>query len=87
MPPPYPRRARAPPRDENEKTIEKKNQDGGNSEGSGDVFSQVLESSSENLLADDSDRLADVLAACRERGGERVDIVVDNAGKRWMKIM
>ncbi|CAN0355930.1 unnamed protein product [Pylaiella littoralis] len=53
---------------------------GENSAGSGDVFSQVLESSSENLLADDSDRLAEVLAAYGERGGERVDIVVDNAG-------
>eukprot|EP00903_Cladosiphon_okamuranus_P013637 g12701.t1 len=54
--------------------------DGENAAGSGDVFSQVLESSSENLLADDSERLAEVLAACGERGGERVDIVVDNAG-------
>ena len=56
------------------------NEDGENAAGSGDVFSQVLESSSENLLADDSDRLAEVLVACGERGGERVDIVVDNAG-------
>ena len=57
------------------------NKDGENSAGSGDVFSQVLESSSDNLLADDSDRLAGVLVACGERGGERVDIVVDNAGE------
>lgn len=55
--------------------------DGENSAGSSDVFSQVLESSSENLLADDSERLADALVACGERGGERVDIVVDNAGR------
>lgn len=55
--------------------------DGENSAGSSDVFSQVLESSSENLLADDSERLAEALAACGERGGERVDIVVDNAGR------
>ncbi|CAN0409628.1 unnamed protein product, partial [Ectocarpus sp. 12 AP-2014] len=54
--------------------------DGATSAGSGDVFSQVLESSSENLLADDADRVAEALVACRERGGERVDIVVDNAG-------
>ncbi|CAN0276347.1 unnamed protein product, partial [Ectocarpus fasciculatus] len=54
--------------------------DGATSAGSGDVFSQVLESSSENLLADDADRVAETLVACRERGGERVDIVVDNAG-------
>lgn len=44
------------------------------------MFSQVLESSSENLLADDAERLAEALLACGKRGGERVDIVVDNAG-------
>lgn len=46
-----------------------------------DVFSQVLGSSSENLLADDSDRLVEALVACRDRGGDRIDVVVDNAGK------
>lgn len=55
-------------------------QDGGNSAGSGDVFSQVLGSSSENLLADDSERLAEALVSCGEQGGQRVDIIVDNAG-------
>ncbi|CAM9983768.1 unnamed protein product, partial [Laminaria digitata] len=54
--------------------------DGGNSAGSGDVFSQVLGSSSENLLADDSERLAEALVSCGEQGGQRVDIIVDNAG-------
>ena len=44
------------------------------------MFSQVLESSSENLLADDSECLTAALEACRDRGGARVDIVVDNAG-------
>ncbi|CAM9633651.1 unnamed protein product [Ascophyllum nodosum] len=55
-------------------------EDGANSARGGDVFSQVLESSSENLLADDSECLTAALEACRDRGGARVDIVVDNAG-------
>lgn len=55
---------------------------GENSARAGDVFSQVLASSSQNLLADDSERLADALVAGREKGEERIDIVVDNAGGR-----
>lgn len=45
------------------------------------MFSQVLESSSENLLADDSNRLVEALVACGKRGGDRIDVVVDNAGE------
>lgn len=62
------------------RTLAFSSKDGGNSTGSGDVFSQVLGSSSENLLADDSERLAEVLVSCGEGGGQRVDIIVDNAG-------
>lgn len=51
-----------------------------------DVFSQVLESSSENLLADDSERLVELLVACGEQGADRIDIVVDNAGE-WVRAM
>lgn len=55
---------------------------GENSARAGDVFSQVLASGSQNLLADDSERLAGALIEGRERGEERIDIVVDNAGGR-----
>jgi hypothetical protein len=39
-----------------------------------------LEKSSENLLHDDFDDLADHCNILREKGGGNVDIIVDNAG-------
>ena len=45
-----------------------------------DAFSQVLASSSANLLADDFDQLLAEASKALEAGGRRVDIVVDNAG-------
>jgi len=45
-----------------------------------DVFSEVLASASENLLHDDSTKLAAHCDKLRHTGGGNVDIIVDNAG-------
>eukprot|EP00980_Cylindrotheca_fusiformis_P001492 scaffold346_cov116-Cylindrotheca_fusiformis.AAC.6 len=45
-----------------------------------DIFSNVLDKSSENLLHDDFESLANHCNKLRDRGGGNVDIIVDNAG-------
>jgi hypothetical protein len=45
-----------------------------------DIFTEILEKASENLLHDDSNDLADHCEKLRVRGGGNVDIIVDNAG-------
>jgi len=45
-----------------------------------DVFSSILDQAHENLLHDDSDALANYCERLRDKGGGRVDIIVDNAG-------
>lgn len=45
-----------------------------------DIFTSILEKSSENLLHDDLEALADHCTKLREKGGGNVDIIVDNAG-------
>ena len=46
----------------------------------GDVFSEILEAASDNLLHDDSDALMAHADKLKARGGGAVDIIVDNAG-------
>ncbi|KAG7337403.1 DUF89 domain containing protein [Nitzschia inconspicua] len=45
-----------------------------------DIFSTILDKAQENLLHDDSDKLAAHGEQLRQRGGGNVDIIVDNAG-------
>lgn len=45
-----------------------------------DVFSEILEKATENLLHDDSDKLGAHCERMREQGGGNVDIIADNAG-------
>lgn len=50
------------------------------SAGDTDVFSAILAAASENLLHDDTGRLAQRCQVLHQRGGGEVDIIVDNAG-------
>jgi hypothetical protein len=45
-----------------------------------DIFSSILDKAQDNLLHDDSDKLAKHCEALRQKGGGNVDIIVDNAG-------
>ncbi len=45
-----------------------------------DIFSNILDKAHENLLHDDSKRLAEHCETLRLKGGGNVDIIVDNAG-------
>lgn len=45
-----------------------------------DVFAEILQAASENLLHDDTEMIEDLADKMREKGGGNVDIIVDNAG-------
>ena len=45
-----------------------------------DVFTDILNSASENLLHDDSSALGDLCETLQASGGGNIDIIVDNAG-------
>jgi len=45
-----------------------------------DVFQNILQAADENMLHDDTDILMDCCEKLREKGGGRIDIIVDNAG-------
>ena len=45
-----------------------------------DVFTEILQSATENLLHDDTHALAEYLNQLKEQGGGAIDIIVDNAG-------
>ena len=45
-----------------------------------DIFSTILDKAHENLLHDDSEKLAEHCEKLRQKGGGNVDIIVDNAG-------
>ena len=47
---------------------------------SSEAFDQVLASSSEQLLADDTEQVTQLLDTLRAKGGGVIDLVVDNAG-------
>lgn len=49
-------------------------------EGLKEAFTKIIESSSENLLHDDTDKLTDYCEKLRSSGGGNIDIIVDNAG-------
>lgn len=45
-----------------------------------DVFSSILENSNDNLLHDDTATLTKHCSSLKDKGGGRVDIIIDNAG-------